>query len=144
MQNEDGENLTAPGNQRRIWLANRNPPFFSGVLNEWVRTRRTALRGAGTLDVQQLARGALYYLGTQRIGMRLRSLRGGRVLLIGGPPFPEAILMWWNFVARTPDEIRQARDDWEAHRRFGEVEAYNGPRLRARELIKLAPPNPVS
>jgi len=66
------------------------------------------------------------------------------VLLIGGPPFPEAILMWWNFVARTPDEIRQARDDWEAHRRFGEVEAYNGPRLRARELIKLAPPNPVS
>jgi len=52
--------------------------------------------------------------------------------------------MWWNFVARTPDEIRQARDDWEAHRRFGEVEAYNGPRLRAPELIKLAPPNPVS
>ena len=52
--------------------------------------------------------------------------------------------MWWNFVARTPDEIRQARDDWEAHRRFGEVEAYNGPRLRALELIKLAPLNPVS
>lgn len=66
------------------------------------------------------------------------------MLLIGGPPFPEAILMWWNFVARTPDEIRQARDDWEAHRRFGEVEAYNGPRLRALELIKLAPLNPVS
>jgi len=28
---------------------------------------------------------------------------------IGGPPFPESILMWWNFVARTPDEIAEAR-----------------------------------
>jgi hypothetical protein len=39
--------------------------------------------------------------------------------------------MWWNFVARTPDEIRAARDDWEAHRRFGDVTAHNGPRLSA-------------
>ena len=39
---------------------------------------------------------------------------GGRVLLIGGPPFPETILMWWNFVARTPEEIAQARADWES------------------------------
>jgi hypothetical protein len=34
--------------------------------------------------------------------------------------------MWWNILARTPDEIRQARDDWEAHRRCGEVVAYDG------------------
>jgi redox-sensitive bicupin YhaK (pirin superfamily) len=33
---------------------------------------------------------------------------GCRVLLIGGPPFPEQILMWRNFVARTQDEIAQA------------------------------------
>lgn len=31
-------------------------------------------------------------------------------LLIGGAPFGESILMWWNFVARTPDEIRTARE----------------------------------
>jgi redox-sensitive bicupin YhaK (pirin superfamily) len=102
------------------------------------------LDGDAMLDGQKLADGILYYLGTQRTEMTLGSVRGARVLLIGGPPFPEAILMWWNFVARTPDEIRQARDDWEAHRRFGEVDAYDGPRLRAPELIKLAPPNPVS
>ena len=33
----------------------------------------------------------------------------------------------WNFVARTPEEIRDARMDWEEHRRFGEVKAYDGP-----------------
>ena len=102
------------------------------------------LEGDATLHGQPLAPGVLYYLGTQRTDMTLRSAQGGRILLIGGPPFAEEILMWWNFVARTPDEIRQARDDWEAHRRFGEVDAYNGPRLRAPELTKLAPPNPVS
>ena len=52
--------------------------------------------------------------------------------------------MWWNFVARTPDEIAQARADWEAQRRFGEVKAYAGPRLAAPALTRLARPNPVS
>jgi hypothetical protein len=47
-------------------------------------------------------------------------------------------------VARTPEEIREARADWEAHRRFGDVPGYKGPRLEAPELVKLAPPNPVS
>ena len=30
--------------------------------------------------------------------------------------------MWWNFVARTRDEVSRARDDWMAgHERFGTV-----------------------
>jgi hypothetical protein len=66
------------------------------------------------------------------------------VLLIGGPPFPETILMWWNFVARTPEEITRARADWEEQRRFGEVKAYDGPRLSAPTLTRFARPNPVS
>jgi len=36
------------------------------------------------------------------------------------------------------------RDDWEAHRRFGDVPAYNGRRLAAPDLVRLAAPNPVS
>jgi quercetin 2,3-dioxygenase len=35
-----------------------------------------------------------------------------RVLLVGGVPFDEDVLMWWNFVARTRDEISDAYDDW--------------------------------
>ena len=27
---------------------------------------------------------------------------GSRLLLLGGPPFGEPIVMWWNFVGRTP------------------------------------------
>jgi redox-sensitive bicupin YhaK (pirin superfamily) len=102
------------------------------------------LRGDGAVEGRALDHGHLYYLGTQRTELTLTSSQGARVLLIGGPPFPETILMWWNFVARTPDEIREARDDWEAHRRFGDVPAYKGPRLTAPELARLATPNPVS
>ncbi len=74
----------------------------------------------------------------------IRSRDGGHVLLIGGPPFPEKILMWWNFVARTSEEIAQARSDWQSHQRFGEVKAYRGPRLDAPPLKRFAPPNPAS
>jgi len=102
------------------------------------------LHGDCVLEGQPLAPGQLYYLGTARAEMTLASRDGARVLLVGGEPFPETILMWWNFVARTPEEIRAARDDWEAHRRFGDVSAYNGPRLAAPELVRLARPNPVS
>ena len=48
--------------------------------------------------------------GHRATGRRVSSRAGARVLLIGGPPFPETILMWWNFVARTPEEIAEARD----------------------------------
>jgi quercetin 2,3-dioxygenase len=102
------------------------------------------LTGTCTLDDQPLEERLLYYLGRRRTELTIASAAGARVLLLGGPPFPETILMWWNFVARTPDEIRDARADWESHRRFGEVPAYRGPRLAAPELIRLAQPNPVS
>jgi quercetin 2,3-dioxygenase len=102
------------------------------------------LEGSCTLEDQPLDARALYYLGTQRTEASFSAAAGARVLLIGGPPFPETILMWWNFVARTPDEIRVAREDWEMQRRFGDVPAYRGPRLAAPELMRLAAPNPLS
>ena len=102
------------------------------------------LSGDCTLDGQGLQDRILYYLGTDRSEASFSSQTGGRVLLIGGPPFPEKILMWWNFVGRTPDEIAEARADWEEHRRFGDVVAYNGPRLSAPSLVRPARPNPVS
>ena len=37
-----------------------------------------------------------------------------RVLLIGGEPFRERIVMWWNFVGRTHEEIVEARAEWQA------------------------------
>ncbi len=102
------------------------------------------LSGECSLDGQPLRERVLYYLGMQRSDVALASQSGARVLVVGGPPFPETILMWWNFVARTPEEIRDARADWESGRRFGDVTAYRGPRLSAPDLVRLARPNPVS
>ncbi|GAA1695378.1 pirin family protein [Glycomyces endophyticus] len=58
-----------------------------------------------------------------------------RAILLGGPPFEEAIVMWWNFIGRSHDDIVRAREDWEAAAdRFGAVEGYPGRRLPAPAL----------
>jgi len=102
------------------------------------------LQGDARLDDQPLLERVLYYLGSRRSEICMSSSDGARILLIGGPPFAESILMWWNFVARTEEEIVQARADWEAGQRFGNVTAYKGPRLSAPSLARFARPNPVS
>jgi redox-sensitive bicupin YhaK (pirin superfamily) len=102
------------------------------------------LSGDAALEGQPLDSHVLYYTGTTRSNAQLSSRNGGRLLLIGGPPFPEKILMWWNFVARTQEEIAQARADWEEGQRFGAVTAYKGARLTAPSLVRFARPNPAS
>ena len=48
---------------------------------------------------------------------------GARVLLVGGEPLGERIQMWWNFVARSKEEMTEAWRAWQAHDtdRFGPV-----------------------
>ena len=90
------------------------------------------LAGDCRLDGQALAADTLYYLGCGRRELLLVSgARPLRALLLGGAPFGESVLMWWNFVARATAEIVAAREDWEAGRRFGAVSAYDGPRIPA-------------
>lgn len=101
------------------------------------------LRGDGQLDGQQLAVDTLYYLGSGRRELVLRSGPDpARLLLLGGAPFGETILMWWNFVARTTEEIVAAREDWQAGRRFGEVAAYEGRRIDAPPFVARPVPRP--
>ncbi len=111
------------------------PTFEHGLL---------VLAGECLLDGQRLDNHALHVTAPGRSAAAFASPSGGRLLLIGGPPFAEQILMWWNFVARTPEEIAAARADWEAGRRFGEVRGYPKPRLAAPELARVARPNPLS
>lgn len=112
-----------------------NPRFEHAIL---------LLDGDCALEEGHLAQKTLYYLVLFRGTLDINSQNGSRVLLIGGLPFPEKILMWWNFVARTHEEIRQASDDWEAHRRFGEVKGTRLQRLSAPSLVRFAHPNPAS
>ena len=94
------------------------------------------LQGAWELAGHALAIDTLHYLGSGRRELVLSAqAEPSYILLLGGAPFGEAILMWWNFVARTTDEIVAAREDWQAGRRFGEVEAYGGARLEAPPFV---------
>jgi quercetin 2,3-dioxygenase len=113
-------------------------------LNQHFEHAVLLLDGNGALENQPMEQNTLYYLGACRESLAISSHTGCKVIYIGGPPFPEKILMWWNFVARTPEEIRQARDDWEAQRRFSAVTGTDLERLSAPDLARFARPNPIS
>jgi len=91
----------------------------------------------GRVDFQNdaLQPQVLHYIGDDRDEARLRAGEDSQVLLIGGEAFERPVLMWWNFVARTHEELARAREDWEQRRRFGEVKAYQGPRMAAPEML---------
>lgn len=82
------------------------------------------VEGAVELDGQRLTPGHLGYLGLGRDELALAATPDGpaKVLLIGGTPFEATPLMWWNYVARSWEEVQQAHDDWQAGAdRFGET-----------------------
>jgi quercetin 2,3-dioxygenase len=78
-----------------------------------------------------LRKGQLMYVGTGRSSLTLSAM-DGRALLLGGEPFPDDLVMWWNFVGRSHDEIATARAAWEASDdRFGVVAGHDGARIPA-------------
>ena len=91
------------------------------------------IEGSLALGARPLAPSTLCYLGTGRTGVTLTVRKGSRLALLGGEPFGERILMWWNFVGRAPEEITEARNDWEQGNRFGSV-AHAGDRIPAPPL----------
>jgi redox-sensitive bicupin YhaK (pirin superfamily) len=104
-----------------------DPSFEHGVLLD-----------LGRVDVagRTLAAGELAYLGPGSTSLCLRNPTGraARVVLLGGAPFTEDLLMWWNFVGRSHDEIVAYRQMWQdGDDLFGAVSGYTGsvPRLPA-------------
>jgi redox-sensitive bicupin YhaK (pirin superfamily) len=90
------------------------------------------LSGAASVDAVDLGAGPLLYLGTGRSTLRLAASGPARALLLGGEPFEERIVMWWNFVGRDHDDIVRARADWAGgDARFGAVHGYDGDPLPA-------------
>jgi redox-sensitive bicupin YhaK (pirin superfamily) len=98
---EPGTSLTVPV----------DASFEHGVL---VDTGTVTLTGdAG--EVVAVAKDALAYAPP---GAATLTLRAGaewtRLLLLGGPPFEESIVMWWNFIGRSHEEVVAYRDAWQA------------------------------
>jgi redox-sensitive bicupin YhaK (pirin superfamily) len=99
------------------------PPGTSSRLPLETGFEYAVLSLTGEADVAgvALAPGSLLYLGSGKSNLDLRAAASARLFLLGGEPFDEPLVMWWNFVGRTHDEIVQARADWAAGRRFGPV-----------------------
>ena len=101
------------------------------------------MSGAINVDGVELVPGALLYLGTGRDALDVSAVEKTEAFLIGGEPFEEELVMWWNFVARSHEEIVQARTEWSRMdgMRFGTVHGYAGDPLPAPELpiVRLLP-----
>ncbi|MEU3072704.1 pirin family protein [Streptomyces laurentii] len=120
-----GADLTlAAGTETRLPL---DPDFEYAVL---------AMSGEAHVDDVPVLPGSMLYLGCGRTELPLRAASDAGLMLLGGEPFEEELVMWWNFVGRSGDEIVQARKDWEEGMRFGEVHGYDGARLPAPALPK--------
>ncbi|MFD3647713.1 pirin family protein [Streptomyces cyaneofuscatus] len=118
-----GADLTlAEGAEARLPL---DPAFEYAVLS---------MSGEAEVDGVPVLPGSMLYLGCGRTELPLRALSDAGLMLLGGEPFEEEIVMFWNFIARSGEEIVQARNDWEKGSRFGEVRGYDGARLPAPEL----------
>jgi redox-sensitive bicupin YhaK (pirin superfamily) len=97
------------------------------------------LEGQVAVDGTELVPGPLLYLGAGRDHVSLASATGGRVLLVGGEPFADDLVMWWNFVGRSHDAIVKARRDWEEDgpARYGTVPGHGAERIPAPALPNL-------
>ncbi|MFF2052912.1 pirin family protein [Leifsonia sp. NPDC058194] len=93
----------------------------------------------------------LAYLAPGRDAVEVVVGDGGpaRLVLLGGEPLGEQIVMWWNFIGRSHDDVVAARAQWQDEviagadpdGRFGTVEGYDGSALPAPVLptVRLKP-----
>ncbi|MFI5613664.1 pirin family protein [Amycolatopsis sp. NPDC051903] len=101
-----------------------DPEFEHGLLVD---------TGSVTFAGTPLTAADLGYLGTGRATLELTNSGDGpaRAMLLGGPPFGEEIVMWWNFVARTHEEIVAYREAWQAESpQFGAIPEVPGAPAR--------------
>lgn len=115
----------------KTWEIDVDPGFEHGVLVD---------TGYVDFDGVRLDRSVL---GVRDAGLRSLRVtnptdRPARIMLLGGEPFDEGVVMWWNFIGRSHDDIVRLRHEWntEPDDRFGRVAGYRGatPRLEAPPL----------
>lgn len=126
-----------------------DPAFEHGVLVD-TGDLTLAADSDGTDAATAVGWSELAYLEAGRHRLTLRAGDAPtRVVLLGGVPFGEELVMWWNFIGRSHDEIVEFRRQWQADvigrdnpdGRFGTVDGYDGPPLPAPELptVRLKP-----
>jgi len=122
------------------------PGFEHGVLVD---------TGVVRFEGMTLQQSELGYLEPGRRSIRLENPEAGpaRLLLLGGEPLGEQIVMWWNFIGRSHEEIVDFRTEWQSEviegmggtpdpaDRFRAVPGYDGAALPAPALpnVRLRP-----
>ncbi len=81
-----------------------DPSYEHGVLVD---------TGAVTVDGVPLAAAELAFVPVGAEAIEIRAAARTRLLLIGGTPLGERIVMWWNFVGRDHSEIEEYRQEWQ-------------------------------
>lgn len=84
-----------------------DPSFEHGILVD---------TGGVTVEGISAGRSDLVFLPTGRRLLRVEIAPNTRVMLLGGVPFGEKIVMWWNFIGRDHDEVLQYRERWQTER----------------------------
>lgn len=86
------------------------------------------VEGSAIIETQQSQANQLVYLGHGLTEVTIKLSSGSHLLLLGGEPLNESVLMWWNFIGRTKAEITTAIEEWnQGSCRFGNVVNDNRP-----------------
>lgn len=70
-------------------------------------------RGSAVINGQRVEKDELLYFPPEVHGVTIESAQDSTIIMIGGEPFPEKFVMWWNFIGRTHEEIVKMREAWE-------------------------------
>ncbi|GAA1621042.1 pirin family protein [Actinoplanes couchii] len=102
------------------------------------------MSGSASVGGVEIVPGELLYLGEGESTLELTVDGPARLFLLGGEPFDEPLVMWWNFVGRSHEDIVEARTQWMNGRgasRFGFVAGCEADPLPAPELptVRLKP-----
>jgi len=81
-----------------------DPAYEHGVLLD---------SGALTIGDEALKAHELGYLAPGDDALEIVAAEDSVLLLLGGPPFGEQIVMWWNFIGRDHDEVAGYRAQWQ-------------------------------
>lgn len=97
------------------------------------------VQGSATVNGHEAKPKELLYLGTDLSALDFSAPDDDTLLiLLGGEPFEEDLIMWWNFIGRSHEEIVTAREQWEAaDARFGTVAGHGSQRIPAPPLPNL-------
>ncbi len=122
-----GAELHLPANTQAHFPV--DPDYEYGVL---------VVEGEANVDQKPVGEGQLHYVPQGRQHIAWSSKNGAKLILLGGKPFTEKIIMWWNFIGRSHDEIVKMREDWQSQSpKFPAFEDHIGGRIPAPNLPNL-------